>query len=77
MTGGPVLKSGKSDAAAKLAGLIDELRGRYTLGYRPSVSRPPGVFCSIHLDFAPQAHTAHPDLRDKDIAIRTKRGYYR
>ena len=41
MTGGPVLKSGKSDTAAKLSELIDELRGRYTLGYRPSVARSP------------------------------------
>lgn len=77
MTGGPVLKSGKSDAASKLAELIDELRGRYTLGYRPSVARPPGTFCNLQLRLAPVSYAAHPGLHAKEIAVRTERGYFR
>ncbi|MDR3739756.1 MAG: VWA domain-containing protein [Terracidiphilus sp.] len=77
MTGGPVLKSGKSDTARKLAELIDELRGRYTLGYRPSVTRPPGAFCNLQLALTTGAYAARPGLNAKDIAVRTRRGYYR
>jgi VWFA-related protein len=77
VTGGPVLKSDKTNTAAKLAELIDELRGRYTLGYKPSVSRTPGTFCSLQVRLTPGAYATHPGLTAKDIAIRTARGYYR
>jgi hypothetical protein len=49
LTGGPVLNTSKKEAADRLAALIDELRGRYTLGYKPSTSKPVGTFCKVQL----------------------------
>jgi len=77
ITGGPVLKSDKSNTAARLADLIDELRGRYSLGYKPSAGRPPGTFCNLQLRLTPQVYASHAGLRAKDVAVRTRRGYYR
>jgi VWFA-related protein len=77
MTGGPVLKSGKSDTAAKLSELIDELRGRYTLGYRPSATRGPGTFCNLQLRLTASALADHPGLSAKETVVRAERGYYR
>jgi VWFA-related protein len=77
MTGGPVLKSDKSDTAARLAELIDDLRGRYTMGYKPSAAKSPGSFCAVQLRLAPGVYAAHPGLRARDILVRTERGYYR
>jgi VWFA-related protein len=77
MTGGPVLKSGKSDTAAKLSELIDDLRRRYTLGYRPSVTRGPGTFCNLQLRLTASALADHPGLSAKETVVRAERGYYR
>jgi len=64
-TGGQVMKSSKEDVATKLADLIDQIRTRYSLGYRPSVERPAGTFCQIKLTVSP------------DSIVKAKRGYYR
>lgn len=77
MTGGPVLKSSETDTETRLSELIDELRGRYTLGYRPSVTRTPGTFCNLQLRLAASAYRDHPDLNAKNAIVRTERGYYR
>lgn len=77
MTGGPVLKSSKNDTATRLSELIDELRGRYTLGYRPSVARSPGTFCNLQLRLTSSAYMDHPGLNAKNAVVRTERGYYR
>jgi VWFA-related protein len=73
LTGGPVLKSGKQEIPVKLAALLDELRGRYTLGYKPSVAKPDGTFCKIELKLAPISDHAN----NKQLVVRTRRGYYR
>jgi VWFA-related protein len=76
LTGGPVLDTTKTEVAARLAELIDQLRGRYTLGYKPSVSKPDGTFCKLQLTLSSNAFRTSPDLRN-GIIIRTRRGYYR
>ena len=43
-TGGQVMKSSKEDVATKLADLIDQIRTRYSLGYRPSAEQSAGTF---------------------------------
>ena len=58
------MKSGKEEVAAKLADLIDQIRTRYSLGYRASVDQPPGKFCEIKL------------IVSTDV-VKAKRGYYR
>jgi hypothetical protein len=64
-TGGQVMKSSKEDVATKLADLIDQIRTRYSLGYRPSAEQPAGKFCQIKLTVSP------------DSLVKAKRGYYR
>jgi VWFA-related protein len=76
-TGGPVLNSSRNEVAARLALLIDELRNRYTLGYKPEASKPEGTFCKVELELRPEVYREHPDFKRRDIVVRTKRGYYR
>ncbi len=75
LTGGPVLNTSKKEAADRLAELIDQLRGRYTLGYKPSTVKPDGTFCKVQLQFNPDARKDIAD--ERDVVIRTKDGYYR
>jgi VWFA-related protein len=75
LTGGPVLDTSKKEVAIRLGQLIDQIRLRYTLGYKPSTAKPEGTFCKLELQFSPQALKAHPDLRK--MRIHTRQGYYR
>ena len=77
ITGGPVLKTSKKEVAARLGDLIDELRSRYTLGYKPSGTKPAGVFVNLKVVLKPEALREHADLRSSDVDVRSKRGYYR
>jgi hypothetical protein len=77
MTGGPVLDTGRKRASERLADLIDELRERYTLGYKPSTSEPAGRFCRLQLALSPDVYREHPELRKRSLLVRTKSGYYR
>jgi VWFA-related protein len=76
-SGGMVLTAATRGVAAKMAELIDVLRSRYTLGYRPSATRPDGTFCRIEVKLTPQFYAAHPGLTAKMLAIHTRSGYYR
>ena len=71
-TGGQVMKSGKEEVAAKLADLIDQIRTRYSLGYRSSVDQPPGKFCEIKLNVSTDVVK-----REGQVVVKGKRGYYR
>jgi VWFA-related protein len=71
-TGGQVMKSGKEEVAAKLADLIDQIRTRYSLGYRASVEQPAGTFCEIKLQVSTDVVK-----REGQVVIKAKRGYYR
>ncbi len=76
-TGGPVLHGGGHQVAAQLAALIEEIRGRYTLGYVPSAQRPPGTLCHITLTLTPAAYAAHPELKRDHYLVETRAAYYR
>ena len=71
-TGGLVVESSDKTAPAKLAELIDDLRLRYTLGYRPSVAKPQGTFCTIKVELAPEVKKLQ-----KDLVVNARQGYYR
>ena len=71
-TGGLVMKSSKEEVAANLAQLIDQIRMRYSLGYRPSVDQPAGKFCQISLKVSPEV-----EKREGQALVKAKRGYYR
>jgi VWFA-related protein len=72
MTGGMVVNSSGRKTNARLAALLDEIRSRYTLGYRPSGERKPGIFCRIQVQLTPQAAA-----RAGKIKLKTRAGYYR
>jgi hypothetical protein len=72
LTGGIVLESGQSNGATTLAVLLDDLRARYTLGYRPSDDGPTGVFCHLQLQLGSDVR-----IRLHDAVIETRQGYYR
>jgi VWFA-related protein len=74
-TGGPVLSTGTKEAADRLALLIDQIRARYTLGYKPTRVQPQGKFCKLSLQLSPELLREHPELR-KSIVL-TESGYYR
>ena len=76
VTGGPVLKTSKKDVAARLAELIDELRGRYTMGYVPVGSKA-GAFCKLRVSLTPAAYKEHAELRKSEVMVRSRSGYYR
>jgi len=71
-TGGQVMKSSKSEVAEKLADLIDQIRSRYSLGYRPPASKAPGAFYEIKLKVVPEIAK-----REGQVVVKAKRGYYR
>ncbi len=70
-TGGEVMKPRKAEIAAGLATLLDHLRARYSLGYRPSAPGPATTFRRIRLTLTPQA------AQGNDFVVRTRTGYYR
>jgi VWFA-related protein len=67
LTGGPILKTSKREVAARLAALIDQLRARYTLGYKPGSVKSEGSFCKVQVKL-----TSAPEKRVRSIS-----GYYR
>src|SRR5205823_4530281 len=73
ITGGPVLTAhGEKSSAKSLSELLDRLRSRYTVGYRPSQSKPEGAFCSMRLQLTPEAAA-----RLGKVKLQTRSGYYR
>jgi VWFA-related protein len=56
----------------RLAETIDDLRSRYTIGYRPSESKPAGTFCRVRVALA-----AGAPLRPQEWRVLVREGYYR
>ena len=77
LTGGPVLKRGANEIAAGLSELIGQIRGRYTLGYKPSITRPVGSFCKLRVTLTPAAYQGNAQATKRTLLVRSKRGYYR
>ena len=49
-----------------------DLRSRYTIGYRPTDSKPAGSFCRVRVALTPGA-----PLRPKEWQVLVREGYYR
>ena len=75
-TGGPVLNTGTKEAADRLALLIDQIRARYTIGYKPTRVQPQGKFCKLSLQLSPELLRENPELH-KSAFVLAKSGYYR
>ena len=73
-TGGMVFEPiGPTQAAKRLAEMIDQIRNRYTLGYHPSTPlNQPGQFYQLKLKVTPEA-----EQREGKLIVRTRRGFYR
>jgi VWFA-related protein len=56
----------------RLAEAIDDLRSRYTVGYRPSEAKAAGTFCRVRVALAPGA-----PLRPQEWRVLVREGYYR
>ena len=76
-TGGPVMSTSTKEAADRLALLIDQMRARYTLGFKPTRVEAQGKFCKLSLQLNPEFLRDHPALRKSDFVVLTKSGYYR
>jgi Ca-activated chloride channel family protein len=69
-TGGEVLGADKKEVDAKLSEVIDRLRARYAIGFRPSNVTDDGKFRPVAIKISPATKR-----KEKPIVL-TKRGYY-
>jgi hypothetical protein len=76
-TGGPVLSTGTKEVPENLALLIDRVRARYTLGYKPAAAETQGKFCKLSLRMSPEFLSEHPEVRKQGLVVMTRSGYYR
>jgi VWFA-related protein len=72
ITGGQAVGMRGKQPEERLAQLIDELRARYTVGYRPPELGSPGAFRKIRVELAPDGA-----LRPKEWTVLARDGYYR
>lgn len=71
-TGGQVVESSGKKMRDKLAGMIDDLRMRYSLGYRPSAQNPKKKFCALKVKLSPTTLKSVGK-----VTIQARQGYYR
>ncbi len=76
-TGGPVLYATESDAAERFAALLDTLRARYTLGFKPGEIKAEGTLCRLKVGLSPAFWAAHPGVKAKDVVVRSRGSYLR
>jgi hypothetical protein len=72
LTGGFAVGMRGKQVEERLAEVLDELRSRYTIGYYPAESKPPGTFCRLHVSLSPEA-----PLRPQEWTVLARAGYYR
>jgi VWFA-related protein len=72
VTGGQAVGLRGKNPEERLAQLIDELRARYTVAYRPSEAQAAGSYRKVRVEVAPDGH-----LRPKEWTVRARQGYYR
>jgi VWFA-related protein len=70
LTGGEIVGADKKEVDEKLAVVIDHLRARYTLGFRPTNDHDDGKFRPVEIK------VAHPGKAKEKPVVLTKRGYY-
>lgn len=71
-TGGQALQYDGKDVDGRMAQIVDELRSRYTIGYRPTQQKPADMFCKVRVALAPDA-----PLQPDEWLILAPAGYYR
>jgi VWFA-related protein len=71
-SGGEVIETSAKRMQEHLASLIDNLRLRYTLGYRPAITKPKGKFSAIKVRLTPEAGKTIGG----EVTISARQGYY-
>jgi VWFA-related protein len=69
-TGGEIFGAGKNEVDAKLGFVIDRLRARYAIGFRPTSETATDEFRIVEIKLKPV-----PKRKEK-LVVLTKRGYY-
>lgn len=69
-TGGEILGASKEEVDAKLAVVVDRLRARYAIGFRPTNETATDEFRPVEIKLKPV-----PKRKEKALVL-TKRGYY-
>lgn len=72
LTGGQAIGLKGKRVEERLGELIDDLRSRYTIGYRPADEKPAGTFCKLRVSFASGAA-----LKPQEWKVLARAGYYR
>lgn len=76
-TGGIFLPTPRKEAAQHLARLIDSLRHRYTIGYKPSSPQPSGSLCHIKVSLSPAFFARHITLAPDTVTLLSRDRYLR
>jgi VWFA-related protein len=77
LTGGPVVYATGGDATDRLAVLLDTLRARYTLGYKPGQVKADGTLCRLKVSLSPGFWAAHPQIKEREVRLRARQSYVR
>jgi hypothetical protein len=72
LTGGQAIGLGGKRVEERLGELIDDLRSRYTIGYRPTDEKRVGTLCKVQVSLAPDSA-----LRPREWKVLARAGYYR
>jgi VWFA-related protein len=72
LTGGEAISLAGKEVKERLGELIDDLRSRYTIGYKPTNEKPAGTFCKVQVSLAPGSV-----LRPREWKVLARAGYYR
>ncbi len=70
-TGGALVKSEGDNAPEQLGLMIDQLRGRYVVGFRPAEATTPDRFHKLEVKLKPETRKKTPD-----VTVVTGQGYY-
>ena len=77
MTGGLTVQASAGDVDARLAAMLDVLRQRYTLGFKPDKTKPDGTPCHLKVTLSPAFFADHPRLKAKEVVVRSRQTYVR
>ena len=73
LTGGHVVESlRRKDISQRMADLIDQIRSRYAVVYRPAVTQREGKFHPVRLEVSPEVK-----LREGKLIVNAQPGYFR
>ena len=74
-----MLSTGNTDAASRMSLLLDTLRARSTVGFRPSTPKPAGTHCRLEVTLTPDFFLHHPELarQRRNLIVQARKEYVR